>query len=254
MTRHAIEHIEPRDRLKSELINFEPQRIRLRGNAVARVSTHVNLHLSCQDRVDALIEHHATLSHDWSTTDVLYAEPVLADWTSPVYNADMFRTCVGTLKRGSFEITGTSYDPQLNNQMSMKAIPTGKVAETGFGYSVCKWSHFSPTVVIDRFNGNELFELYAVLVGIIARAAAIRLNSGHQIILYRNQTFDYSLVISGKTVVKSLDQLSLDADPFLSVWNASLDAVKQINEFLDARHLQDESSYNSVKRWVSFNG
>lgn len=254
MSRHSIEHVEPCDRLRSELINFEPQRVRLCGNAVALIHARNLFAANVDSQIGSLIEYHSTLTYSWATTDVLYAEPVLADWTSLEYNVDMFRTCVGTLRKGSFEITGTNYDPRLNNNASEKATSSGNVTEVSFGYNVCNWSHYNPMTVFDRFSDDELFELFAVLVGIIARAAAIRLNSGHQIILYSEQPGDYSLVISGKIVDKSLRQLALEEDPFLSVWNSSLTIIKQINEFLDARHLQDESSHNSVRRWLVRNG
>lgn len=255
MPRHAIEHVEPCDRLRTELINFEPQRVKLCGNAVAMIHARtLDLAANVDSQIGALIEHHATLTYDWSTTKVLYAEPALADWTSPEYNADMFRTCVGALKKGSFEITGASYDPRLSDGMDKKPVLNGNATDVSFGFNVCSWSHYNPMMVFERFSSDELFELFAVLVGLIARAAAIRLDSGHQTILYSERLGDYSLVVSGKTVVKSLRQLSLEEDPFLSVWNSSLSAIKQINEFLDARHLQDEASHNSLRRWLVRNG
>ena len=254
MTRHSIEHVEPCDRLRSELINFEPQRVRLCGNAVALIHARNIFAANVDSQIGSLIEYHSTLTYSWATTDVLYAEPVLADWTSLEYNVDMFRTCVGTLRKGSYEITGASYDPRLNNGMGEKAVLNGEALEASIGYNTCSWSHYNPMMAFDRFSGDELFELFTVLVGIVARAAAIRLNSGHQIILYSERPGDYSLVISGKIVAKSLRQLSLEEDPFLSVWNSSLSVIKQINEFLDARHLQDESSRNSVRRWLARNG
>jgi hypothetical protein len=96
MSRHSIEHVEPCDRLRNELLNFEPQRVRLCGNAVALIHARNLFAANADSQIGSLIEYHSTLTYSWATTDVLYAEPVLADWTSPEYNVDMFRTCVGT--------------------------------------------------------------------------------------------------------------------------------------------------------------
>ena len=103
--------------------------------------------------------------------------------------------------------------------------------------------------IYDSYNQAERFNIYVKCLLILARAATLNRQCRYPIAVaraasYTNGIRDCSILISGKTAIKSAVELSAHESPLDVAWKLICEVEDQLDTFLDAYALHIGTKFN----------